>query len=227
MNRNGLESDAYEAGFGRLALPRFAVRDPRRPYVVAVEGPNGAGKTTLGRALSGRLGVEYCLGTDRAWFSEEFKVRMIRDAEWHASALFFLSGCFEQMRVLRGRTDRLVVMDRSLWSTLAVHAATDVQRLLVLVQVLHPIAEMVEVPDLTIVLDASFVTCQARIAQKSGSARALDELTATASFHRSEQEFYRWLGAQTSSIVFLGTDDRNAGQVLEAATTLIAEKAEC
>ena len=81
---------------------------------------------------------------------------MIRDAEWFASAMFFLSGCFEQMRVLRGRPDPLVIMDRSLWSTLAVHGAEDPERLEALLAMLRPVAAQIHVPDLTLVLEADF-----------------------------------------------------------------------
>src|SRR4029077_6601945 len=119
---------------------------------------------------------------------------MIRDAEWPASAMFFLSGCCEQMRVLAGRPEPLVVMDRSIWSTLAVHGAESAGRLKALLAMLQPIAPQVRVPDLTLVLEASFAACQSRIAKKTGTARALDELTATAVFHAKEREFYRWLG---------------------------------
>ncbi len=209
----------------QLRLPRFAARDPQRPRVVALEGPNGAGKTTLCRLLASKLQMDSCLGTDQAWVSEPFKTRMIRDADWYASALFFFSGCFEQMRVLRGRPDPIVLMDRSLWSTLAVHAAASLERLDALLRVLLPIAECVQVPDLTIVLDASFETCQSRIAQKSGSARALDELTARAAFHAREREFYQWLGTQTSTLVFLDVNQRSPDQVSGAAATIIQAKA--
>src|SRR5215831_16348011 len=95
--------------FDRYKLPKWAAPDPSRPVVIAIEGPNGAGKTTLCDRLSGSLNVPSCLGTDSAWFSDEFKKRMIGEAEWYASAMFFLSGCFEQMRRLRGRLERMII----------------------------------------------------------------------------------------------------------------------
>jgi thymidylate kinase len=211
----------------RLALPQFAGRESSRPFVVAIEGHNGAGKTTLCRCLSHTLSAPCLLGTDEAWFVEPFKVRMIRDAEWYASAMFFLSGCFEQMRLLRGRSDPLVVTDRSLWSTLAVHAAVSAERLEALLAMLRPVAGQVHVPDLTLVLDASFATCQSRIAHKAGTDRALDELTATSAFHSTEQEFYHWLGRQTPSVVFLNVDQGTADEVAERAVALIREKVRC
>ncbi|HWX21988.1 MAG TPA: deoxynucleoside kinase [Candidatus Binatia bacterium] len=210
-----------------LRLPRFAERKVSCPFIVALEGANGAGKTTLCRTLSHSLDVPRCLGTDEAWFSASFKTRMIRDAAWYASAMFFLSGCFEQMRVLSRRRERLVIMDRSLWSTLAVHAATSAARFEALLAMLRPIAAEVRVPDLTIVLEASFATCQSRIARKTGPARALDGLTATAPFHAREQEFYRWLGRNRPEIVFLDANRRSPEKVAEMALALVRKKARC
>ena len=208
-------------GWRNLCLPRFAERATSGPLRVAIEGPNGAGKTTLSWALSRSLGVPWCLGTDEAWFAESLKVRMIRDAEWHASAMFFLSGCFEQTRLLRQRSDRMVIMDRCLWSSLAVHAAENPDRLKTLIAMLQPIAHFIQIPDLTLVLKASFATCQSRIANKSGTARALDQLTATADFHAREQAFYRWLAGQTPTVVFVDTDLATADQVAEKSLALL------
>jgi len=117
------DQESHRLALESLRLPRVAGGETSAPFVVAIEGPNGAGKTTLCGLLSGNLAARSCLGTDDAWFSDSFKTRMIRDAEWFASAMFFLSGCFERMRDLRSWPDPLVIMDRSVWSTLAVHGA--------------------------------------------------------------------------------------------------------
>jgi thymidylate kinase len=208
----------------RLNLPRFQTEVTSRSFVVAIEGPNGAGKTTLSHALAHKLDAFWCLGTDEAWFAEPFKVRMIRDADWFASAMFFLSGCLEQTRLLRNRSEQLMIMDRSLWSTLAVHAATNVDRLEALIAMLQPIASQIQVPNLTIVLEASFATCQSRIATKSGTARVLDELTATEVFHAREREFYTWLGRQNPTITFLDVDRSSADQVADKTLALLKKK---
>ena len=223
-----LESDQerYRLALAPLSLPRFAGRDASRPFVVALEGANGAGKTTLCRLLSRQLGAPACLGTDEAWFSDSFKTRMIRDAQWFASAMFFLSGCFEQMRVLRGRPNPLVIMDRSLWSTLAVHGGESPERLEALLAMLRPVAAQIQAPDLTIVLEAGFETCRARIARKRGADRLLDDLTATPAFHAREQEFYRWLARERSEVLFLDANQAGAEQVAERASALIRERAD-
>jgi thymidylate kinase len=219
------DQERYRLALGPLRLPRFAARESSGPFVVALEGANGAGKTTLCQLLSLKLAAPACLGTDAAWFSDSFKTRMIRDAEWFASAMFFLSGCFEQMRVLRSRSDPIVIMDRSIWSTLAVHGAESPERLQALLAMVRPIAAQIHVPDFTLVLDASFETCQSRIARKRGAARLLDELTANSAFHAREQEFYRWLARHRSGVLFLDANQSEPENIAEHASALIRERA--
>jgi thymidylate kinase len=213
--------ERYREALEALILPGFGARAPGTPFIVALEGPNGAGKTTLCAALAGSLGAPYCLGIDSAWFLPAFKTRMIRDAEWFASAMFFLSGCFEQARGLSANGAPLVIMDRSLWSTLAVHAAERIRRLEAILTMLRPIAAEIRAPDLTLVLEASFETCQTRISQKEGVARALDALTATQGFYNREREFYRWLGRQVPTVRFLNVDALTADEALAAALALV------
>ena len=213
--------------FADVILPRFADPPAKPPFTIAIEGPNGVGKTTLCAGLTGRLKVPSCLGTDPAWFTPAFKTRMIRDAEWHASALFFLSGCFEQMRLLQQRCEKLVIMDRSLWSTLAVHAAQEPARLAALIAVLQPIARPIAVPNLTLILRASFATCQERIAKKDHAAQLLDGLTANKDFHARELEFYAWLAQQQPNCLFLDVDRLDAEQVAAEAEVIIRERSPC
>jgi thymidylate kinase len=222
-----VERDRCRLAFSGLALPRFAARPSSGPRVVAVEGPNGAGKSTLCRSLGAALGVPARLGTDPAWFAEPFKTRMIRDSEWFVSAMFFLSGCLEQMRLLRGAPDGMVLLDRSMWSTLAVHAAHSAERLEVVLAMLRPVADQVPVPDLTLVLEASFDTCQSRIARKTPADQALDALTARETFHTCEREFYRWLARQVPGVLFLDADLASEQELAEQARELIRARTEC
>lgn len=209
----------------RLCLPVFAGRDASRPFVVALEGANGAGKSTLCRLLAHRFDAHACLGTDEAWLSKPFKTRMIRDAEWFVSALFFLSGCLEQMRVLRDCPNPLVIMDRSLWSTLAVHSAGSPERLETLLAILRPVAAQIQLPHLTLVLETNFDACQSRIARKSGVARRLDDLTANPAFHAREREFYRWLAHQRPEVLLLDANQAGPETMAEQASVLIRARA--
>jgi thymidylate kinase len=194
--------------------------------VVALEGANGAGKSTVCPLLARAFAAPACLGTDDAWLADAVKTRMIRDAEWFVSAMFFLSGCCERMRLLRGRPEPLIIMDRSLWSTLAVHSAASVERLETLLALLQPVAAQIQVPDLTLVLEADFATCQSRIARKRGVARQLDDLTGTAAFHAREQEFYRWLARQRPEVGLIEIQPAAPEVVAAQAAAWIRERLE-
>ena len=222
-----LERARHRLALGALALPRFDAGQGARPFVVALEGHNGAGKSTLRRGLCRALAAPGCMGADAAWLAEPLKRRMIGEADWFASAMFFLSGYFEQMRRLRHSAAPLVIMDRSLWSTLAVQAAESAQRLEALLAMLAAVAGQVRIPSLTLVLEASFATCQSRIGHKRAAARALDDLTASAAFHAREQEFYSWRGRQVPALVFLNVEEASPSEVLERALALIRERVPC
>ncbi len=90
---------------------------------------------------------------------------------------------------------------------------------------LRPVAGQIHVPDLTLVLEADFETCQSRIARKSGTARLLDGLTATAAFHAREQEFYRWLARQRKEVLILEANQAAPENMAERASALIRERA--
>ena len=222
-----LDRRQYRLALDKMVLPHFASGQGGPPFVVALEGPNGAGKSTLCQSLCRTLGAPGCLGTDAPWLAEPLKTRMIADADWFASAMFFLSGCCEQMRLLRGSDARLVIMDRSLWSTLAVHAAESLERLEALLAMLRPLAGQLRVPSLTIVLEASLAVCESRIAQKSGAARALDALTAHAAFHAREAEFYHWLARQVPTFAFLDVERASPAEAEEKASALIRRQVPC
>jgi thymidylate kinase len=92
---------------------------------------------------------------------------------------------------------------------------------------LRPVAAQIRVPHLTLVLEASFTTCQSRIAKKTGTARALDELTANTTFHAREQGFYRWLSRERSEVRFLDVDQVPPEAVALQARNLICQHAPC
>jgi len=227
-DRSAIDSEAKTcaAVWEPLDLPGFAARRAG-PCTVALEGPNGAGKTTLGGLLARALNVPFCLGTDEDWFSERFRTRMIRDADWPASAMFFLSGCLERMRLLRASTGPLAILDRSLWSTLAVQAAERPERLATLLAMLAPVAAEIQAPDLTVILEASFTICQSRISRKPSVARALDGLTANADFHAREREFYLWLGKRLPAVQFINVDDSTPQEVATRARAVIQKRGLC
>jgi pyruvate kinase len=209
-------------------LPRSLAPRGNGSKVVAVEGPNGAGKTLLCSMLSKQLGIPGIRGVPAGWENASLKLHMIREADWLASAMYFLAGVIEVSREVSQSDAKLQVMDRGLWSTLAVHVARDPQRLECLLSLLDLAADRLRAPDLTIVLEASAATCRRRIAGKSGSERAFDDAgPKDGDFFRREREFYHWLAEQGAKVVFLSVDQSNPEDVCRRAAELIRESFPC
>ena len=119
-------------------------------------------------------------------------------------------------------------MDRSIWSTLAVHYAHDPRRLDVLLPLVDLMAGRVKAPDLTIVLEASPETCGRRIAEKSHGERQFDQAApGTGDFFAREREFYHWLAGQWPKVAFIDTDDRDAEAVCVRAVAILQESLPC
>lgn len=190
----------------RVRLPvGLFLREPRNslaggpPPLIAIEGSNGTGKSTLiERIRASHPDWVVRLGVPNIWMTPPMKMRMIRDANWMASALYFLSGSIELTRELvqvlqeHGRP-ATVCLDRSLWSTLAVHAGHDASRLADLMPVVAAMGGHVCVPNVTVVLTASAGTLRRRIHGKDAAERAFDELTQDDGYWEREMAFYRWL----------------------------------
>ena len=161
------------------------------------------------------------------------KMRMIRDADWMASALYFFSGTLERSRELMIEFQTptpppVVFLDRCLWSTLAVQTGLDPARLRELLLVLTAMSGHICVPDTTIVLTASIEALRERIAAKEPSERAFDELTRNYGYWERELAFYRWLkeavaesGLPPFRVEILETDNLSPDSLADRVERLI------
>jgi len=209
-------------------LPRALACTLGRPYVVAVEGPNGSGKTLLCRLLSERMGLPHLRGIPAAWEHPAMKLHMIRDADWLASAMYFLSGVIESSREAARGQGEAKVMDRSVWSTVAAHYAFDPRRLELLLPLLELAAGRIKVPDLTIVLEISPETHRQRVARKAGDAHAFDTATPLGdAFLNRERDFYHWLAGQWPKVVFITTEHCEVETVYRQAQDFVREAIGC
>lgn len=226
----------------RIRLPiGLFVREPRNLYsggsssLIAIEGGNGVGKTTLIEHLRyARPEWTIRRGVPDAWMEPKMKMRMIRDADWMASAFYFFSGSMEITRELAQLIQRQVLpskicLDRSLWSTLAVQVGHDPKRLDQLMPMLELMAGHVCVPNKTVVLTASPETLLRRVSEKERSERIFDELTQNYDYWEQESAFYYWLqeavaeiGLPQFQVEIVNTDNLSPDEVVECVDKLIS-----
>jgi pyruvate kinase/thymidylate kinase len=223
----------------RLPVGLF-LREPRRSisdgshHLIAIEGSNGVGKTSLiTRLRATHPDWTICRGVPDAWMEPQIKMRMIRDADWMASALYFFSGSIELAReIMESLRQQIspskVCLDRSLWSTLAVHVGHDPSRLVVLMQILEAMGGHICIPNKTIVLTASPESLCRRISGKDLSERVFDELTQNHDYWKRELAFYYWLKDAIAEIELpqfqleiVNTDDLSPDEVFDYVNSLI------
>ena len=226
----------------RVKLPiGLFLREPRNslagspPPLIAIEGGNGVGKSTLIEHIRvSHPNWAIHLGVPDAWMAAQMKTRMIRDADWMASALYFFSGSIELARELvqalhePGRP-AAVCLDRSVWSTLAVHAGHAPSRLAELMPVVSAMGGHICVPDLTVVLTASAETLRRRVRGKDATERAFDELTQDDGYWERERAFYNWLqeavaelGLPRFRVEIMNTDGLSPAEVADRVEVLVS-----
>ncbi|MEI7843231.1 MAG: pyruvate kinase [Gallionellaceae bacterium] len=237
----GLATRCLKAA-SRIRLPiGLFLREPRNSLpggltpLIAIEGGNGVGKTTLIESIR-VMHPDWTIrrGVPDAWMEPIMKMRMIRDADWMASAFYFFSGTMELTRELMPLFQRqlalsTVCLDRSLWSTLAVHVGHDPSRLTNLMLMLESMGGHVCVPNKTIVLIASPETLRRRVSEKDPSERIFDELTQNYDYLERESAFYYWLreavaeiGMPQFQIEIVNTDNLSSDEVVDYVDRLIS-----
>jgi thymidylate kinase len=203
-------------------LPSSLAQTLGPPYLIAVEGPNGSGKSLLCSLLTERLGFPHLRGVPAAWETPAMKLHMIGGADWLASAMYFLSGVIESSRRAMQDEGTIKVMDRSIWSTLAVHYAHDPSRTPTLLRLVELAAGRIKTPDLAIVLEVSPAEYRKRLGRKTGHDHKFDTATPSSDeFLLRENEFYHLLARQWPKLVFISTEDREVEPVYQDAVEAI------
>ncbi|MDQ2106431.1 dTMP kinase, partial [Azospirillum isscasi] len=226
FSRHPLEAIRLGAGLGQVSsLPSsswlsYARKGGRRDSsrrLIAIEGPNGAGKSTVCSRVTERLGAVSMRGVPALWEEVSLKTRVLSSKHWQAALLHYLAGTIELQSDLPAEDD--VVIDRCVWSTLAVHAALEPSRIRTVLRALDMFAAEIPFPDLTIYLDADPAACQARIANKTSLERQWDEVGPTGvQAHQRERDLFAWLAQAGVPVVFIPaneTSDTITERILE------------
>jgi len=201
-----IDYEVYRKELYKYNLP-FKKNKRNKNLIVAIEGANGSGKSTLCKILSKHFNSKIRFGVPDLFLTKELKEKMIIDANWYSSSLFFISGAIEQIKEFRKNGDKIIISDRSIWSTLSVQTSQNPKRLKALIDVAYNIEEVNIEPDITIILRADYETCRDRIKQKSKDEQKLDSLVDSAKFYQKEDQFYNWLTFQRDNIISIDVNN--------------------
>lgn len=178
--------------------------------IIAFEGHNGVGKTTIAKNISYTLGYEYLYSVDKNILENGLKERFIKDASWYASALFFLAGSMETKRnIIENYNNKNVVLDRSFWSTLAVHWDRGDSELRVIKDIIKDAKNYLPIPDVIFLLNADYTSCNDRINSKTDILnKHLDDVV-DRDYFQKELNFYDWLRKNNTDSIIIDIDTNN------------------
>lgn len=174
--------------------------------IIAFEGHNGVGKTTIAEYLGekyGNKGCEHSYGVDERFLKSPLKkvFSCKTQAPWLPSFLYFLTGAMEEYRHI-SQEDKLYIFDRSFWSSLAAQWDQSEEAKQGMYDIIKLGKEFLPIPDLIIILTASFDTCMARMQKRSLTESDYD---VTQKSYALEQDFYHWLEKKQNTEDLFGT----------------------
>ena len=128
---------------------------------------------------------------------------MLFEAAASTSALYYFSGICESYKLLVDCNYPKIALDRSIWSTFAAAYAKNPDIVPGLLRTVDALKSFLVIPDVIVVLLASFETCQQRIIKKN-SGKEFDKDSKDI-FNR-KQEFYKILDNSGYNIRFIDTE---------------------
>lgn len=208
--------------FVERKMPLLTNRIEDGKTVYAIEGLNGAGKSTVINSLrSGRSDIctTYCVP---GIFMEDkdLKHYIFDHSEALVSPLFYLSGLVAQSSEMKEIPEDFVILDRSIWSTLAAAYSKDTETFDQVVKMLVLLQDKIRIPDRVIMLRASFETCLSRIMTK-GEGKEFDNDTRRD--FELKSRFYDLLALSGYPVNFIETDGKSAEEVLNMVSDLLPE----
>lgn len=189
--------------------------------VFSIEGCNGAGKTTLLNNFKQQHSDIECLLCVPEIYqtAKDTKSFMLFKATALCSALYYFGGAVE-VRKTHNKNFTKVLFDRSLWSTFAAAYAKDESIIPELVACLNIIRGHVYIPDMIIVLEASYETCQARSSKKvEGGEFDKDKKEA----HEKKADFYHKLSEAGYNVKFIDVNKISPQEVLIKFENIISD----
>ena len=180
--------------------------------IVAIEGLNGVGKTTLVEHVGASFPSIKTSQSTPAIYIKNIEIRsyILFSASQMASALYYLSGITDLTSLLKREPSRSILLDRSIWSTLAAAYAKDPQIVPMLFSLLSEMQDYLMIPDYIVVLNASYKTCLERIAKKH-SGKEFDK--DSEEIFDKKKEFYGILKNAGYPMQFIETDDLDPNEV--------------
>ena len=189
-----------------LQMPPVLKTGTKNFHIIALEGVDACGKTSLCDMLANTYAEFNFVKIPSAYIEQPFKKYLYFETTPMASALIFAASLADRMNKIKNNAAECSVLDRSLWSTIALNWAKG--RADVAQDVLNfyaKISAYVPIPEKVYVLDTHYEICRSRVMKRNIAVQKYDEMPHEE--YRRHMEFYHWLAERSSGIIFLNTEN--------------------
>lgn len=203
-----------------IPLLENKIKDGKKVY--AIEGLNGVGKSTLIGNLKRRyknICTTYCV-PEIFMEPKDLKHFVLDHKEPFVGALYYFSGLVAKSSEIKKIPEDFVILDRSIWSTVASAYSKDQKTASVLMSMLQLLNDKIRIPDRVIVLKASFESCLERIRTKC-EGQEFDKDTKRD--FEMKSEFYDVLAQSGYPVTFVRTDGNTAEDTFAMVSKIISE----
>lgn len=178
--------------------------------VIAFEGVDACGKSTLCLELSEKYNNFEFIKIPKAYISMPFKEYLSFHASRIGNALIYMSSLIDRKNMILSLSSEVeyVVMDRSLWSTIAINYAKYPEQTQDIINVFSTLDKYIPIPSVVYVLDVPYEICRKRVSERAKEEQIFDWMPKEE--YQRHIDFYRWLERQNVGVKIIKQDFTNS-----------------
>ena len=196
-----------------LRIPDSLIECHTRNHIFAFEGVDACGKTSICDAFPFYSNEVVFVRIPGAYINEPFKHYLYFETSPMSSALIFTASLIDRLRKAQTHSGKYVVMDRSLWSTVALNWAQTPQVAQDVLNLFGSVVAYLPIPEKAYVLDVPYEVCRERVLNRSNVAQKYDDMPYS-EFQR-HMEFYYWLAEKEVGVTIISPGTKSIHELCE------------
>lgn len=183
-------------------------------HTIAFEGVDGCGKSSLCEYLCNNTDDYKFVKIPKPYVTMPFREYLVLNASDMASALIYTASMVERKNIINNFNKNEVscaVLDRSLWSTLALKYVLNPECFESVLRMFESIAEYLPIPDTTYVLNVPYEICRERICARLPEEQRFDVMSQEE--YNKHMSFYLWLEKQNVGVKLITPQNKSIAEI--------------
>lgn len=183
-----------------IVLPEELKHRNSKKRIIAFEGVDACGKSTICEELGKRYDNYSFVKIPKDYVTMPFKEYLSFGASYIGNSLIYMASLADRKEIAEKQSDTIenVVMDRSLWSTIAINYAKHPEKVHDIINIFASISQYIPLPDVVYVLDVPYEVCRERIRERAKEVQRFDAMPIEE--YNRHMEFYYWLEKQNVGV---------------------------